>query len=73
MGFIRRGFIWDIPILIFAYVLFSGSQLWYLHTAVIVPVRCRAQVFRFKVGGSEPVGHDLVASGIDWFGAQDVA
>ena len=30
MGFIRRGFIWDIPILIFAYVLFSGhiSGFW---------------------------------------------
>ena len=24
MGFIIRGFIWDIPILIFAYVLFCG-------------------------------------------------
>ena len=24
MGFIIRGFIWDIPILIFAYVLFWG-------------------------------------------------
>ena len=24
MGFIIRGFIWDVPILIFAYVLFWG-------------------------------------------------
>ena len=37
MGFIIRGFIWDIPILIFAYVLFGGPSLvfedvggWYL-------------------------------------------
>ena len=26
MGFIIRGFIWDIPILIFAYVLFWGPK-----------------------------------------------
>ena len=26
MGFIIRGFIWDIPILIFAYVLFWGPS-----------------------------------------------
>ena len=26
MGFIIRGFIWDIPILIFAYVLFWGPR-----------------------------------------------
>ena len=27
MGFIIRGFIWDIPILIFAYVLFGGPKV----------------------------------------------
>ena len=27
MGFIIRGFIWDIPILIFAYVLFWGPNI----------------------------------------------
>ena len=27
MGFIIRGFVWDIPILIFAYVLFSGPNI----------------------------------------------
>ena len=26
MGFIIRGFIWDIPILMFAYVLFLGPE-----------------------------------------------
>ena len=29
MGFIITGFIWDIPILIFAYVLFSGPKAQY--------------------------------------------
>ena len=29
MSFIVRGFIWDIPILIFAYVLFWGPTLGY--------------------------------------------
>ena len=27
MGFIKRGFIWDIPILMFAYVPFGGPTL----------------------------------------------
>ena len=27
LGFIVRGFIWDIPILIFAYVLFLGPSI----------------------------------------------
>ena len=38
MGFIIRGFIWDIrdiPILIFAYVLFSGPTLEYSSTLSI--------------------------------------
>ena len=30
MGFIIRGCIWDIPILIFAYVLFWGPIIWFI-------------------------------------------
>ena len=50
MGFIIRGFIWDIPILIFAYVLFwgldessrgrlsaSGFRDWALGFMVMIP------------------------------------
>ena len=41
MGFLLRGFIWDIPILIFAYVLFWGPSRspWVLriHPAAVQP------------------------------------
>ena len=40
MGFIIRGFIWDIPILLFAYVLFRGPNL---------GLQSSAKTFRFGV------------------------
>ena len=51
MGFIIRGFIWDIPILIFAYVLFGGPNNYALpqelqtrYTKIPNPVRLGDQV-----------------------------
>ena len=41
LGFIVRGYVWDIPILIFAYVLFwgpiivSASSIWALLTSFV--------------------------------------
>ena len=56
-GFIVRGFIWDIPILIFAYVLLLGPSgvPWYFpRSAEVVPDHSklhRGSRFTWRVGG----------------------